>query len=57
MWNDVMKYEEARDLLLSKVAPVGRERVPLTDCAGKVLAEALTAAENVPPFDRSPYDG
>ncbi len=57
MWNDVMDYARARDLLLARVSPVDRERVPLADCAGRVLAEALTAAEDVPPFDRSPYDG
>lgn len=50
-------YTEARDLLLSQVAPVGVERVPLSEAAGRVLAEDLIAAENIPPFDRSPYDG
>ena len=57
MWNDVMDYTRARDLLLARVSPVDCEQVPLADCAGRVLAEALTAAEDVPPFDRSPYDG
>ena len=48
---------EARDLLLSRVRPVETERVPLRKCFGRVLAEDVIAAENVPPFDRSPYDG
>jgi molybdopterin molybdotransferase len=47
----------ARDLLLERVSPVETETLPLTDCAGRVLARELKAAENVPPFDRSPYDG
>ena len=31
--------------------------MPLQGCFGRVLAEDVVAAENVPPFDRSPYDG
>ena len=57
MKHDVIDYVRARDLLLSRVVPVDTERVPLVDCAGRVLAAALVAAEDVPPFDRSPYDG
>ncbi|MCF0149916.1 MAG: molybdopterin molybdotransferase MoeA [Firmicutes bacterium] len=47
----------ARDLLLQYAAPVNAEQLPLSLCAGRILAEDLTAAENIPPFDRSPYDG
>ena len=47
----------ARELLLSKVSPVASEKLPLADCAGRVLASELLAAENVPSFDRSAYDG
>lgn len=50
-------YERARDLLLSHVSAVGMERVPLSECGGRVLAQDLIAQENVPAFDRSPYDG
>ena len=57
MWNDAMDYAQARDLLLARVAPPDSERVPLADCAGRVLAAKVVAAEDVPPFDRSPYDG
>ena len=31
--------------------------MPLSACPGRVLAEDLIAAEDVPAFDRSPYDG
>lgn len=51
------EYEEARDLLLARTRPGGTERVPLSACAGRVLAQDLLARENVPAFDRSPYDG
>ena len=57
MSREVLGYREARQLLLDRVAPVGPEAVPLAACAGRVLAEMLSAASDVPPFDRSPYDG
>lgn len=50
-------YISARELLLSEVSPVASEKLPLADCAGRVLAAELLAAENVPSFDRSAYDG
>ena len=52
-----MDYLQARDLLLGLAKPVDTLALPLEDCAGRVLAQTLTAAENIPPFDRSPYDG
>ena len=52
-----VSWKEARDLLLGLSAPVGTETVPLDDAAGRVLAFDLRAAEDVPPFDRSAYDG
>lgn len=33
------------------------ERVALIHCDNRVLAEDITATHDVPPFDRSPYDG
>lgn len=52
-----IEFTEARDLLLSLASPVEAERAALAGCAGRVLAQDLIAAENIPPFDRSPYDG
>ena len=52
-----LSYIEARDALLAHAAPLGTETVPLIAAAGRVLAQTLVAAENVPAFDRSPYDG
>ena len=54
-----IEYKAARELLLERVRPVGTERVPLGTerLVGRVLAEDVIAAEDVPPFDRSPYDG
>ena len=50
-------YTEARDTLLQYAAPVGTERVPLDESLGRVLAEDLIAAEDIPGFDRTAYDG
>ena len=50
-------YREARDRAAAAVRPVGTERLPLSACAGRVLAQDLVAAGDVPPFDRSPLDG
>lgn len=52
-----LDHKKAREVLLSAVHPVGTERLPLSECGGRILAETVTARENVPPFDRSPYDG
>ena len=57
MKKELIGYEEAREALLERVSPVGTERVPLIGSAGRVLARTLTAAEDVPAFDRSSYDG
>ena len=55
--NDKVTYREARSALLEVVRPVGTERVPLAACAYRVLARELVATSDVPPFDRSPFDG
>ncbi len=52
-----MSYTQARDLLLEQVAGVEAVSCPLSDCAGRILAQTVTAVCDVPPFDRSPYDG
>ena len=52
-----LHYQQARTLLLQQVAPLETEIVPLEQCGGRVLAEDIAAEEDIPPFDRSPYDG
>ena len=54
---DVTSYREIRDLLATLSGPVGTETLPLAVCAGRILARDLVAASDVPPFDRSPFDG
>lgn len=50
-------YEAARNMLLTTVAAVETERIRLSECGGRILAQDLVAAESIPSFDRSPYDG
>ena len=52
-----LSYTEARNLLLEQITPVKTEQLPLKNCAGRILGFDLKARDNVPPFDRSPYDG
>lgn len=50
-------WEAARNLLLERATPVTTEEILLDKSAGRVLGFDLKAAEDVPPFDRSAYDG
>lgn len=53
-----MEYRAARDFLLEQVSPIHwTEGVPLEAATGRVLAEEIHAQGDVPPFDRSPFDG
>ncbi|MEA4934203.1 MAG: gephyrin-like molybdotransferase Glp [Lawsonibacter sp.] len=52
-----LEYWEARDLLLDYATPVPTERLPLSECAGRILADIIIAVHSVPEFDRSAYDG
>jgi molybdenum cofactor synthesis domain-containing protein len=50
--------DEALALILDAGTPIARtERVPLREAGGRVLAAAVTAAMDVPPFDRAAMDG
>jgi molybdopterin molybdotransferase len=51
-------YQTARQILMDQVRPIATlERVPLFQAVGRILAEDVFAIGDVPPFDRSPYDG
>jgi molybdopterin molybdotransferase len=53
----LISIEEARRLVLETVRMLGSERIALADGHGRVLAEDLTSAVDVPPFDSSAMDG
>ena len=55
---ETISLEEARSRIDTAVHPIDRtERVPLADADGRVLAESLVAAADVPPFARAAMDG
>lgn len=52
-----MDWRQMRELLLSQVEPLPEQRLPVIQAVGMCLSRAVTAQWDVPPFDRSPYDG
>jgi len=50
-------YEEARRIILDRVAPAGVERVLLLDAVGRAIAEDFTAPKDMPRWDNSAMDG
>ncbi len=52
-----VSIHEARDIVLATATVLPTVMVALADSVGCVLADAVTAEENVPPFANSAYDG
>ena len=48
---------EAIRQVMEHVTHLGTEIVPLENAYGRILAAPIIAKHDVPPFDRSPYDG
>ena len=53
----LLPFQEALDQLLAGVDPLPAEHVPLENCAGRVLAEPLSARLTQPPFAAAAMDG
>lgn len=49
--------DEALEKILQAFAPLPAERIPLAQGLRRILAEPITARENLPPFDNSSMDG
>src|SRR2546430_2940956 len=54
---DLLTIEEAQQLILERVRPLGMEKLPLEDSEGRVLAKAAKAIVDLPPFPSSAMDG
>jgi len=52
-----MKLEKARRIVLSNVRALGTETLQFQNVLGRVLADDVRSAVDVPPFDRSSMDG
>lgn len=48
---------EAVQLVTGHARPIGSESIPLHEAYGRVLSEPILAKHDVPPFNRSAYDG
>lgn len=53
----MLDFAEAQARLLALATPLGAERLTLADAVGRVLAEDVQAAADVPAFDASIMDG
>ncbi|HUX63881.1 gephyrin-like molybdotransferase Glp [Sulfuricella sp.] len=54
----MLSADEALSFLLARVRPANKtEQIATSDALGRVLAERLTSAVNVPPLDNSAMDG
>ena len=53
----MLSVDEARQRMLDTIPVLPSEKREIFECTGYVLAEALHAAENIPPFDNSAMDG
>ena len=52
-----MSLEDQIALMVEKAAVIGTEEVALKEAPGRVLAQEVIAASDVPPFNRTPLDG
>jgi molybdopterin molybdotransferase len=55
--SELISIDEARRRVLQAVRPLPAEDVPLDEALGRVLAEDVQSAIDVPPFDSSAMDG
>jgi molybdopterin molybdotransferase len=57
MPNTLISVAHARESVLQTISPLDPETVAIDDALGRVLAEDVRAAQNVPPFPCSAMDG
>jgi molybdopterin molybdotransferase len=53
----MITVEEALERILSRVRPLGSEKVPILDTLGRVVNEDVYASRDIPPLDNSAMDG
>jgi molybdopterin molybdotransferase len=53
----VLTVEEALEAILSRIHPLGVERVDVLSALGRVLAEAVVSPSTIPPWPNSSMDG
>jgi molybdopterin molybdotransferase len=53
----MISADQALQIVLENVAPLGVERIPILDALGHVLAENISSSRDIPGFDNSAMDG
>ena len=53
----MISADQALQIVLDNVAPLGVERIPILDALGRVLAENISSSRDIPGFDNSAMDG
>ncbi len=53
----ILSVEQAQERILAGIKPLGAESIPPAEALGRVLAEDVTAAEDIPPLANSAMDG
>jgi molybdopterin molybdotransferase len=53
----MISFEEALDKILSRIQPLGFEKIPLLESLGRVIGEDIYAKRDIPPLDNSAMDG
>lgn len=53
----MITVDQAQNIILEKVQPLGIEEVAIEGAAGRILAEPVRADIDLPPFDRARMDG
>lgn len=49
--------KKAQQIIVDALSPVPRETIAFSECRGRILAQDLFAARQLPPFDNSAMDG
>ncbi|HZK53553.1 MAG TPA: molybdopterin molybdotransferase MoeA [Desulfosporosinus sp.] len=52
-----IQLEEAQNLLLDRITPVGKCLVSLLEASGRILSQDIKAGTSIPPFSKSALDG
>ena len=55
--NPVITVEQAQQKITARLVPLGSESVSIEKANGRVLAEQLQSDRDLPPFNRSTFDG
>ncbi|MEN6618229.1 MAG: gephyrin-like molybdotransferase Glp [Rikenellaceae bacterium] len=54
---NMIKFEQALEIVLSHTLEVEKELIPLSDAMGRILSDNIFADRDMPPFNKSAVDG